>query len=104
MIVLKIIGAILYAVLKIVIGLLQIALTIVGIFFSFGMGVFERIGEIIGGLFVIGSILCLIMGIASGKEFCGMFFLGLAFGGIPASVELIGIEGITAIKDTLSKI
>lgn len=49
MIVLKIIGAILYAVLKVAVVFLQIALTILAAFVSFGGGVVKKIGGFTGG-------------------------------------------------------
>lgn len=49
MIVLKIIGVILYAVLKVAVVFLQIALTILATFVSFGGEVVKKIGGIIGG-------------------------------------------------------
>ena len=100
MIVLKIIGAILYAVLKVAVVFLQIALTILAAFVSFGGG----IGRIIGGLFIMASLMYLATGQVYGHEFWMMFLVGLAFGAIPAVAKMLGEEGIYAIKGLLSKI
>jgi hypothetical protein len=104
MIVLKIIGAILYAVLKVAVVFLQIALTILAAFVSFGGGVVKKIGGIIGGLFIMASLMCLATGQVSGHEFWMMFLVGIAFGAIPAAIKMLGEEGIFAVKNALSKI
>lgn len=104
MIVLKIIGVILYAVLKVAVVFLQIALTILAAFVSFGGGVVKKIGGIIGGLFIMASLMCLATGQVSGHEFWMMFLVGIAFGAIPAAAKMLGEEGIYAIKGALSKV
>ena len=104
MIVLKIIGVILYAVLKVAVVFLQIALTILAAFVSFGGGVVKKIGGIIGGLFIMASLMCMATGQVSGHEFWMMFLVGIAFGAIPAAAKMLGEEGIYAIKGALSKV
>ena len=104
MIILKIIGWILYAVLKMIIGVIQIILTFFATCISFGGGVFCTVGGIIGFVFVVASLLCLPSGIVIVKEFWPMFFLGVAFGAIPAVITNVGVEGIYAVKGLLSKI
>lgn len=102
MIVLKIIGVILYAVLKVAVVFLQIALTILAAFVSFGGGVVKKIGGIIGGLFIMASLMCLATGQVSGHEFWMMFLVGIAFGAIPAAVMMLCEEGIFVVKNALS--
>ena len=104
MIVIKIIGAILYAVLKVAVVFLQIALTILAAFVSFGGGVVKKIGGIIGGLFIVASIMCLATGQVSSHEFWMMFLVGIAFGAIPTFIKLFGEEGIYVIKSILYKV
>ena len=104
MIVLKITGAILHTVLKAIVAVIQVILTLLGICLSFGIGVFMVVGGIIGSIFVFSSVLCLIMGIASVKEFWGMMLVGVLFGGIPQLIQLIGVESIYTLKKALSRI
>lgn len=104
MIILKIIGWILYIVLKMVIGVIQIVLTFLATCISFGGRVFQLAGGLIGTLFVMGSLIGLPMGIVSGKEFWQMFFLGIAFGAIPAFLASVGRDRIYAVKGVLNKI
>lgn len=104
MIVLKIIGVILYAVLKVAVVFLQITLTILAAFVSFGGGVVKKIGGIIGGIFIMASLMCMATGQVSGHEFWMMFLVGIAFGAIPAAAMMLGEEGIFAVKNALSKI
>lgn len=104
MIILKIIGWILYIVLKMVIGVIQIVLTFIATCICFGGGVFCTICGIIGFVFVVASLLCLPSGIVTVKEFWPMFFLGIALGAVPAFITNVGVEGIYAVKGLLSKI
>lgn len=104
MIILKIIGWTLYAVLKMVIGIVQIVLTFVATCIGFCGVVLQWVGGLIGTLFVLGSLLGLPMGIVSGKEFWQMFFLGIAFGAIPAFLTNAGRNGIYAVKGVLSRL
>jgi hypothetical protein len=104
MIILKIIGWILYALLKMIIGVVQLILTFFVICIGFGGGVFQVIGGIIGFVFVLSSVLCLSSGIVTVKEFWQMFFLGIAFGAIPTFITTLGQEGIMAIKGVLSRV
>ncbi len=72
-------------------------------FVSFG-GILRLIGGILGILFAGSSILCLIMGLVSGREFWEMFLLGIAFGAIPTMLRMCGESGIYAIRSILGRI
>ena len=89
---------------KVAVVFLQIALTILDAFVSFGGGVVKKIGGIIGGLFIMAGLMCLATGQVSGHEFWMMFLVGIAFGAIPAAAKMLGEEGICAVKNALSKI
>ena len=102
--VLKIIGMILYAVVKAVTFALWFMLTVLAACIGFGGGVLQLIGGILGTLFAVSSILCLIMGLVSGREFWEMFLLGIAFGAVPIMLRMCGESGIYAIRSMLGRI
>ncbi len=104
MIALTIFRTILYSILKLVLYFVQLILGLFVCFFSFGCGLFEKIGEFLGSIFVLGSILCLIMGIVEWKEFWSMFFVGVAFGAIPAFIKMLGEDTLCAIIKVLGEI
>ena len=102
--VLRVSGMALHVVLKVAVFALQLVLTVLAACVYFGGGVLQRIGRIVGTLFVGSSIICLIMGLVSGREFWEMFLLGIAFGAVPAVLRMCGESGIYAIRSVLNKI
>lgn len=102
MCILKISGMVLHAAVRLAAVVLQLALAVLAACVSFGGGVLQLIGRMLGTLFVGSSILCLIMGLVTGREFCEMFLLGVAFGAIPAALRRCGEGGINALRGILS--
>ncbi len=102
--ILKISGMVLHAAVRLAADVLQLALAVLAACVSFGGSVLQLIGRILGTLFVGSSILCLIMGLVTGREFWEMFLLGIAFGAIPAALQMLGEGGIHALRRMLSRI
>lgn len=96
---LRITGMFLLVVLKMAAFALQIVLAVLAACVNFGGSVLQRIGRLLGILFAGSSIICLIMGLVSGREFWEMFFLGIAFGAVPAVLRMCGESGIYAIRN-----
>ena len=67
-------------------------------------GIVTKAGEIVGGLLILGSLLCVATGQISGDIFLKMFLGGVAFGAVPAVITKLGEEGILFVKGALSRI
>ncbi len=104
MIILKILWAIVRTVLKIIISILQVILTVLAVGFGFAGGIFKLIGNLLGGLFIVGSLLSLMFGIMTVKEFWPMFLTGVAFGAIPNVITMYGQGAICTVKEILYKL
>lgn len=57
-----------------------------------------------GGLLILGSLLCVTTGQISGDIFLKMFLGGVAFGAVPDVITKLGEEGILFVKGALSRI
>ena len=79
-------------------------MTVGVVIFGAAGGIVTKAGEIIGGLLILGSFLCVATGQVSGDIFLKMFLGGVAFGAIPAAITKLGEEGILALKGTLYKL
>ena len=95
---------ILMAPVKIVMLFIQLVLTVCVVILGAAGGIVTKAGEIIGGLLILGSFLCVATGQVSGDIFLKMFLGGVAFGAIPAAITKLGEEGILALKGTLYKL
>lgn len=104
MIILKLFGVILYALLKLISFLLLIGLTIFEAFFMFAGKTVEKIGGIIGFLWTVATFACLATGQVAGAEFWKMLLVGVAFGAIPTVFLMLGEEGIYSVKMILRRI
>lgn len=100
----RILKAILMMPVKIIIFAIQLILTVGVVIFGAAGGIVTKAGEIIGGLLILGSFLCVATGQVSGDIFLKMFLGGVAFGAIPAAITKLGEEGILALKGTLYKL
>ena len=100
----RILKAILMMPVKIIIFAIQLILTVGVVIFGAAGGIVTKAGEIVGGLLILGSFLCVATGQISGDIFLKMFLGGVAFGAIPAVITKLGEEGILALKGTLYKL
>ena len=100
----RILKAILMMPVKIMIFAIQLILTGGVVIFGAAGGIVTKAGEIVGGLLILGSFLCVATGQISGDIFLKMFLGGVAFGAIPAVITKLGEEGILFIKDSIAKI
>ena len=100
----RILKAILMMPVKIIIFAIQLILTVGVVIFCAAGGIVTKAGEIVGGLLILGSFLCVATGQISGDIFFKMFLGGVAFGAIPAVITKLGEEGILALKGTLYKL
>lgn len=95
---------ILMAPVKIVMLFIQLVLTVCVVILGAAGGIVAKAGELVGGILILGSLLCVATGQVSGEIFLKMFFGGVAFGAIPAAITKLGEEGILVAKDTLYKL
>ena len=100
----RILKAILMMPVKIIIFAIQLILTVGVVIFGAAGGIVTKAGEIVGGLLILGSFLCVATGQISGDIFFKMFLGGVAIGAIPAVITKLGEEGILALKGTLYKL
>ncbi len=100
----RILKAILLAPVRIIVFAIQLVLTVGVVIFGAAGGIITKAGEIVGGLLILGSFLCVATGQITGDIFLKMFLGGVAFGAIPAAITKLGEEGILAIKGTLYKL
>lgn len=100
----RILKAILLAPVRIIVFAIQLVLTVGVVIFGAAGGVITKAGEIVGGLLILGSLLCVATGQITEDIFLKMFLGGVAFGAIPAAITKLGEEGILAIKGALSNI
>lgn len=100
----RILKAILLAPVRIIVFAIQLVLTVGVVIFGAAGGIITKAGEIVGGLLILGSLLCVATGQITGDIFLMMFLGGVAFGAIPAAITKLGEEGILAIKGTLYKL
>lgn len=100
----RVLKAILMLPVRIVVFAIQLILTVGVVIFGAAGGIVTKAGEIIGGLLILGSFLCVATGQVSGDIFLKMFLGGVAFGAIPAAITKLGEEGILALKGTLYKL
>ncbi len=100
----RILKAILLAPVRIIVFAIQLVLTVGVVIFGAAGGIITKAGEIVGGLLILGSLLCVATGQITGDIFLKMFLGGVAFGAIPAVITKLGEEGILAIKGALSNI
>ena len=100
----RVLKAILMLSVRIVVFAIQLILTVGVVIFGAAGGIVTKAGEIIGGLLILGSFLCVATGQVSGDIFLKMFLGGVAFGAIPAAITKLGEEGILALKGTLYKL
>ena len=100
----RILKAILLAPVRIIVFAIQLVLTVGVVIFGAAGGIITKAGEIVGGLLILGSLLCVATGQITGDIFLKMFLGGVAFGAIPAAITKLGEEGILAINGTLYKL
>lgn len=100
----RILKAILMAPVRIIVFAIQIVLTVGVVIFGAAGGVVTKVGEIVGGLLILGSLLCVATGQVSGDIFLKMFLGGVAFATVPAVITKLGEGGILWAKDALYKL
>ena len=100
----RILKAILLVPVRIIVFAIQLVLTVGVVIFGAAGGIITKAGEIVGGLLILGSLLCVATGQITGDIFLKMFLGGVAFGAIPAAITKLGEEGILAIKGVLAQI
>ena len=100
----RILKAILMAPVRVIVFFIQIVLTLGVVIFGSAGGIVTKAGEIVGGLLILGSLLCVATGQVSGDIFLKMFLGGVAFATIPAGITKLGEEGILLIKDAIAKV
>ena len=100
----RILKAILLAPVRIIVFAIQLVLTVGVVIFGAAGGIITKAGEIVGGLLILGSLLCVATGQITGDIFLKMFLGGVAFGAIPAAITKLGEEGIFTIKEVLYKL
>ncbi len=100
----RILKAILMAPVRIIVFAIQIVLTVGVVIFGAACGVVTKVGEIVGGLLILGSLLCVATGQVSGDIFLKMFLGGVAFAAVSAVITKLGEEGILWAKDALYKL
>ncbi len=100
----RILKAILMAPVRVIVFFIQLVLTLGVAIFGAAGGIVTKAGEIVGGLLILGCLLCVASGQISGDIFLKMFLGGVAFGAIPAAVTKLGEEGIFAIKGIIGRI
>ena len=83
---------------------IQLVLTVCVVILGVAGGIVTKAGELVGGILILGSLLCVATGQVSGEIFLKMFFGGVAFGTIPAAITKLEEEGILVAKDTLYKL
>jgi hypothetical protein len=99
----KILKAILMAPVRVIVFFIQVVLTLGVVIFGAAGGIVTKAGEIVGGLLILGSFLCIVTGQISGDIFLKMFLGGAAFAAVPAVITKLGEQGIFTIKDFLYK-
>ena len=87
---------------RVIVFFIQLVLTVGVVIFGAAGGIVTKAGEIVGGLLIIGSLLCVATGQIPGDIFFKMFLGGVDFGAVPALITKLGEEGLLKIKDTLS--
>lgn len=100
----RILKAILLIPVRLIVFAIQLVLTVGVVIFSAAGGIVSKAGEIVGGLLILGSFLCVATGQISGDIFLKMFLGGVAFVAIPAVLTKLGEEGIFTIKEVLYKL
>lgn len=100
----RILKAILMAPVRIIVFAIQIVLTVGVVIFGAACGVVTKVGEIVGGLLILGSLLCVATEQVSGDIFLKMFLGGVAFAAVSAVITKLGEEGILWAKDALYKL
>lgn len=100
----RILKAILLAPVRIIVFAIQLVLTVGVVIFGAAGGIITKAGEIVGGLLILGSFLCVATRQITGDIFLKMFLGGVAFGAIPAAITKLGEEGIFLVKGVLSRI
>ena len=100
----RILKAILMTPVRIIVFAIQLVLTVGVVIFGAAGGIITKAGEIVGGLLILGSLLCVATGQITGDIFLKMFLGGVAFAAVPAIITKLGEEGILAIKSVLSAI
>lgn len=100
----RILKAILMAPVRVIVFFIQLVLTVGVVIFGAAGGIVTKAGEIVGGLLILGSLLCVATGQITGDVFFKMFFGGVAFGAVPAVITKLGEEGILLIKDAIAKV
>lgn len=96
--------AILMAPVSVIVFFVQIVLTLGVVIFGAAGGIVTKAGEIVGGLLILGSLLCVATGQVSGDILLKMFLGGVAFAAVPAVITKLGEEGILWAKDALYKL
>ncbi len=100
----RILKAILLAPVRIIVFAIQLVLTVGVVIFGAAGGIITKAGEIVGGLLILGSLLCVATGQITGDIFLKMFLGGVAFGAIPAAITKLGEEGILGVKEAISRL
>lgn len=100
----RILKAILMAPVRIIVFAIQIVLTVGVVIFGAAGGIITKAGEIVGGLLILGSLLCVATRQISGDIFLNMFLGGVAFAAVPAGITKLGEEGIFLLKRALTNI
>lgn len=100
----RIFKAILMAPVRIIVFAIQLVLTVGVVIFGAAGGIVTKAGEIVGGLLILGSLLCVATGQVTGDIFLKMFLGGVVFAAVPAVITKLGEEGIFMIKDVLSRV
>jgi hypothetical protein len=100
----RILKAILLAPVRIIVFAIQLVLRVGVVIFGAAGGIITKAGEIVGGLLILGSLLCVATGQITGDIFFKMFLGGVAFGAIPAAITKLGEEGILGVKEAISRL
>ena len=101
MIVWKLLRGIIKLILRGVVLIIQMVLTAVGVVYTYVTSLVVAIGGIFSGIIIVGCFVGLMFRAIDSTEFWRCFLGGIALGVIPRLIQLLGVEGIFAIKEKL---
>ena len=102
----RILKAILMAPVRVIVFFIQFVLTLGVVIFGAAGGIVTKAGEIVGGLLILGSLLCVATGQITGDISLGWQWLlvGIVVAVIPQALTLWGEEGLLGLKELLGRI
>ena len=102
----RILKAILLAPVRIIVFAIQLVLTVGVVIFGAAGGIITKAGEIVGGLLILGSFLCVATGQITGDISLGRqgLLVGIVVAVIPQALTLWGEEGLLGLKELLGRI